>query len=148
MKQAKSVLFACNRNSIRSPMAAAIVRQRFEGNIKVESCGLEIDELNPFAFGVCEEVGLNLIPHFAKTIEQVDVGNFDLVVALSQDAAGNLRSIMLDSSRDLSDMEFWAVSDPSVVEGSRQQIVAAFRACREELERLIKIRFAYAAPKY
>ena len=148
MKQPKSVLFVCAKNSIRSPIAAAIVRQKLEGAIRAESCGIEKDELNPFAFGVCEEVGLNLIPHFPKTIDDVEVGMFDLIIALSPESAGQVRSRVMDFSDHKPDIEFWMVVDPSTEEGTRQQILAAFRHCRDDLEKRIRSRFAYAVPKY
>ncbi|TAH36519.1 MAG: low molecular weight phosphatase family protein [Alphaproteobacteria bacterium] len=148
MAQPKSVLFACNKNSIRSPIAAALVRQKLEGNVQADACGIEKDELNPFAFGVCEEVGLNLIPHFAKTFEDVDVSQYDLVIALSQEAAGMARAKIAELSNHRPELEFWFVEDPSREEGTRQQIMMAFRACRDDLEKRIKSRFFYALPKY
>ncbi len=148
MSQPKSVLFACNKNSIRSPMAAAIVRQKLEGNLIVDACGIEKDELNPFAFGVCEEVGLNLIPHFPKTFDDVDICDFDLVIALSQEAAGAARSKISELTGKKPLLEFWFIDDPSQGEGTRQQIMTSFRACRDDLQGRIKSRFAYALPKY
>lgn len=148
MKQHKKVLFTCNKNSIRSPMAAAIVRQKLEGNIDVDTCGIEIDELNPFAFGVCEEVGLNLIPHDAKTFDDVLLSNFDLVVALTQESASEARSRISQLDNNKPDLEFWFINDPSLEQGTRQQILLAFRSCRDELEKRIKSRFPYAIPKY
>lgn len=147
MKQPKSVLFACSKNSIRSPIAAAIVRQKLEGKIKVDACGVIKDELNPFAFGVCEEVGLNLIPHFPKTFDDVNVQDFDLVVALSQDAAAEARARIAFIDGKKPDLEFWNIADPSQEDGTRQQVLLSFRACRDDLERAIKGRFAYALPK-
>lgn len=144
--QPRSVLFVCNSHSVRSPIAAALVRQKLEGKIKVDSCGIQAGELNPFAFGVCEEVGLNLMPHFPKNLRDVDVSQFDLVVALSPESAGEVRSQCADAGVKAPEMEFWFTPDPALEEGSRGQIMLAFRHCRDELEKQIKTRFAYALP--
>jgi hypothetical protein len=47
----RAVLFACNWNTVRSPMAAALLRQMGGGRIRVDSCGLQAGEsVDPFAF--------------------------------------------------------------------------------------------------
>ena len=38
-------------------------------------------------------------------------------------------------------IEYWPTLDPSAVEGSRDQRLAAYRAVRDELERRIQMRF-------
>ncbi len=146
MIKPKSVVFVCNKNSVFSPIAAALVRQKLEGKIEAVNCGLEKEELNPFAFGVCEEVGLSLILHTIKTIEDIDLKSFDLVVALSPEAAGFVRSVISGQGKPAPDIEFWHIADPSLEEGTRQQILLNFRQCRDDLEKRIKARFSYALP--
>ena len=144
--QPKSVLFVCRNQAVCSPIAAAIVRQKLEGNIAVDCCGIVADELNPFAFGVCEEVGLNLMPHFPKLLRDIDVSKFDVIIALSPEAAGEARAKAAEISHNPPMVEFLFTPDPAQEEGSRAQIMLAFRHCRDSLEKWIKNRFDYALP--
>jgi protein-tyrosine-phosphatase len=142
-----SILFVCDDNSIFSPLAAAMVRQNLEGKIKTDSCGLITDELNPFAFGIAEEVGLSLIPYFPKTLTQVDVRPYSLCVAFSAQAAAQARAQYLDAGLNPV-IEFWPLPNPSAVQGSRKEVLAAFRACRDALKQRIQARFPDLWPKY
>jgi hypothetical protein len=40
------------------------------------------------------------------------------------------------------DVEYWPVMDPTIVEGSREQRLDAYRAARDEIMRRIKARFS------
>ena len=44
-----AVLFACSRNAVRSPMAAAILRHLAGRRIYVESAGVRAGDTDPFA---------------------------------------------------------------------------------------------------
>ena len=56
----KAVLFACNMNAVRSPMAEAILSYLAGRRIYVESAGVRAGELDPFAITVMEEIGIDL----------------------------------------------------------------------------------------
>ena len=52
----QSVLFACGLNSVRSPMAASLLRQMFPQALYVRSAGVRKSEVDPFAaHGLLEE---------------------------------------------------------------------------------------------
>ncbi len=55
-----AVLFACSRNSVRSPMAAAILKYLAGNRIYVESAGVRAGETDPFAIAVMEELGIDM----------------------------------------------------------------------------------------
>jgi protein-tyrosine-phosphatase len=46
------VLFACDLNSVRSPMAASLLQRMFSRSLHVRSAGVEKGELDPFAVAV------------------------------------------------------------------------------------------------
>ena len=62
-----AVLFACSRNAVRSPMAAAILKHLAGRRIYVESAGVRPGEPDPFAIAVMEEMGIDMQPAFAYT---------------------------------------------------------------------------------
>ena len=59
-----AVLFACNFNRVRSPMAAALMRLIHGDRVFVDSCGLKEGEgIDPFVVAVMDEVGADLSHH-------------------------------------------------------------------------------------
>lgn len=147
MNTPRSVLFVCNDNAVFSPLAKAIVRQYGEGKIAVAACGLVTDELNPFAFGIAEEVGLSLIPHTPQLLNAIDPRDYELAVVFTPDAAGAVRALYLDHGLTPR-IEFWGMANPAETEGGRRELVTAFRHCRDQIKEKIQTRFAAVLPKY
>lgn len=131
-----SVLFVCNLNRVRSPMAATLMRLR-SPDAHVDSCGLEpAESIDPFVAGVLYELGLDVMDYEPKALESVDVSTFDLVVALTPEA--HERAMQLCGPGRV---EYWPTSDPTRVDGARDQRVEAYRQTRSELERRLAERF-------
>ncbi len=85
----QAVLFACGFNSVRSPMAAGLLRQMLGRAIYVASAGVRKEELDPFAVAALEEVGIDISKHRPMTFEELDDWeglNVDLIVSLSPEA--------------------------------------------------------------
>ncbi|PCI31664.1 MAG: low molecular weight phosphatase family protein [Alphaproteobacteria bacterium] len=135
-----SVLFMCNFNAIRSPMAEALTKFYCGHQIFTDSVGIraEDDHANPFAIAVLEEVGLDISPHTPKKFEDLMDNSFDLVVTLSPEAQHKA----IDLTRTLDcQIEYWPTLDPTAVSGNRENIIAAFRQTRDMLTERIKRRF-------
>ncbi len=133
-----AVLFACTLNSVRSPMAAAIMRHLFGKFVYVEAAGVRAGELDPFAVEAMEEVGIEIGGYKPKRFEDLEDGSFDLVVTLSPEAQHKAVELTRTSAVDL---EYWPTLDPTVIEGTREQRIDAYRGVRDELMRRIKARF-------
>ena len=140
----QAVLFACGLNAVRSPMAAAVLKQMLGGSLYVGSAGVRRGELDPFAGAVMEEIGIDINDHRPITFEELEdlEGlNFDLIVTLSPEAHHKA----LELTRVLAvEVEYWPTADPRVVEGSREQRLDAYRAVRDQL--IEKIRERFVAP--
>src|ERR1700677_583563 len=140
--QPLAVLFACSFNAIRSPMAAAMLRQMLGSSIYVGSAGVRKGEPDPFAVAVMAEIGLDISRHKPLTFEELDdlEGlNFDLILTLAPEAHHRALEITRTSAVDV---EYWPTPDPSIVEGSREQRPEAYRAARDQLLAHINERFA------
>lgn len=133
-----SVLFACTYNAIRSPMAEALLKRYHGKRIFVDSVGVRDGEIDPFVVTVMNEVGIDLSRHRAKTFEDLDDTSFDLVVSLSPEAQ---HSAVEMTRTTACDVEFWRTFDPTVLEGSRDVMLDAFRSVRDWLDRRIRDRF-------
>jgi len=139
--QPQSVLFACGLNSVRSPMAAALLRHAARGALYVSSAGVRKDELDPFAVSIMSELGLDISEHRPVTFEELEDWeglNFDVIITLSPEAHHRA----LELTRTLaSDVEYWPTPDPTAIEGSREQRLEAYRDVRDLLRRRIAERF-------
>lgn len=133
-----SVLFACSMNAIRSPMAEALMKYLHGRRVFVQSAGVHVGELDPLAVEVLDEVGVDMSRHRPRRFEQLDDDFFDLVVSLSPEAHHQAVLLTHDHACDL---EFWHMPDPSLVEGSRDQRLAAYRSLRDDLLRRLRARF-------
>jgi len=133
-----AVLFACTENTVRSPMAEAILKYLHGRHIYVDSVGVRKGELDGFAVAVMDEIGIDISHHHPKTFEDLEDTSFDLVTSLSPEAQHKA----VEMTRVVAcDVEFWNTFDPSVIEGSREVRLEAYRQVRDELMRHIKKRF-------
>ena len=133
-----SVLFACSENAVRSPMAEAIFKHLFGKRMYVDSAGLRAGALDPMAVEVLQEIGVDASRHKPKTFDQLEDGFYDLIVTLSPEAQH--RAVELTRTMAC-DVEFWNTFDPTIVEGTRDQRLDAFRQVRDTLFKRIKQRF-------
>jgi protein-tyrosine-phosphatase len=133
-----SVLFACTFNAIRSPMAAALMKHLHGRHIYVDSVGVRAAEIDPFAVAVMDEIGIDIAKHQAKTFDELEDTSFDLVVSLSPEAQHSA----VELTRTMAcDVEFWPTHDPTAVEGSREEMLDAYRVVRDHLRQRILARF-------
>lgn len=139
-----AILFACNLNAVRSPMAAALMRHLYGRWVFVESIGVRQGELDPFAVAVMDEIGIDISQHSPRPFEELMDTSFDIIVTLTPQA--HHKALDMTSSFAV-DVEHWPTFDPTATSGSREQIMDAYRQVRDDLERQIKQRFvARTAP--
>lgn len=132
-----SVLFLCNHNIIRSPMAEALTRKHYGNRIYVASAGVRTGQPDPFVGAVMEEMGINLKDRAPQDLKDLEEGYFDLTVTLSPTA----HHVALEMSHvDSTLVEYWPSADPTVVQGSREQVLNAYRDVRDRLLERIHLR--------
>lgn len=138
-----AVLFACNLNAVRSPMAAALMRYLYGKFVYVDSVGVRGGEIDPMAVEVMNELGIDLSKHVAKTFDDLEDTSFDLVISLTPPAHHKA----VDLVRTMAiEAEYWPTPDPTLVEGSRDQRLFAYRALRDDLLKKLKDRFDAKPP--
>lgn len=133
-----SVLFACTLNAIRSPMAEGYMKFLHGTRVYVDSVGVRPAEVDGFAIAAMEEIGIDISKHRAKSFEQLEDSTYDVVVSLSPEAQH--KAVELTRTMAI-EVEFWNTLDPSVVEGSREVRLEAYRQVRDQLIARIKERF-------
>jgi protein-tyrosine-phosphatase len=133
-----SVLFCCTQNALRSPMAEGILKMLHGKQVFVDSVGLRAGELDPFAVAVMDEIGIDIARHRPKTFDNLEDTSFDLIISMSPEAHHKA----LEMTRTMAcEVEFWNTFDPSLIEGSRDVRLDAYREVRDQLMRRIRQRF-------
>ena len=132
VKEKEKVLVICVHNSARSQMGEEYIR-KYGGDIfDVESAGLEPGTLNPLVVDVLKEEGIDITGK--KTQSAFDLykaGNtYDYVITVCSKEAQERCPIYPGTKKRL----HWPFSDPSSLEGSREEQLERTREIREEIK--------------
>jgi protein-tyrosine-phosphatase len=136
----RAVLFACTRNTVRSPIAEGLGRHFFGKWVYFASAGVKRGERDGFVVAVMDEIGIDLSKHRPHSFEDLEEGYFDLIVTLSPEAHHKA----LEFTRtQATEVIYWPTLDPTAVEGSRERILDAYRNVRDGLFDRIKKMLGY-----
>ncbi|MBO22366.1 MAG: low molecular weight phosphatase family protein [Rhodospirillaceae bacterium] len=135
-----SVLFACDRNSIRSAMAEAIMKHLVGHRVYVDSAGVRLHDVaaDPLAIAVMREIGLNISGHRTKTFEDLADSSIDLIITFTPQAQHRA----VEFTRTIPcEVEYWPIMHPGDVGGSREVRLEGYRGVRDAIFERIKARF-------
>jgi len=140
----QSVLFCCDHNAVRSPMAEGIMKKFYGTGTYVQSVGVMNDmEIDGFSIAVCQEMNVELSRHRSRSFDEMeewgdDLGSFDLVIALSP--ASQRRALELTRFYHL-DVEYWPILDPTGLGETRDAKLASYRQARDQIKERLIARF-------
>jgi protein-tyrosine-phosphatase len=140
----QSVLFCCDHNAVRSPMAEGIMKKFYGTGTYVQSVGVHNDmEIDGFSIAVCQEMDVELSRHRSRSFDEMeqwgdDLSSFDLVIALSP--ASQRRALELTRYYHL-DVEYWPILDPTGLGETREAKLDQYRKARDQIVARIKDRF-------
>ncbi|MEQ9040406.1 MAG: low molecular weight phosphatase family protein [Silicimonas sp.] len=140
----QSVLFCCDHNAVRSPMAEGMMKKYYGTETYVQSAGVKGDmEIDGFSVAVCKELGIELSRHRSRSFDEMqdwgdDLSGFDLVVALSP--AAQRRALDLTRFFHL-DVEYWPILDPTGLGDGREQKLDSYRQARDQIRKRLLDRF-------
>ncbi len=125
----RQVLFLCTGNSCRSQMAEAIVNHHLAADWHAVSAGTEpAGYVHPKALTVLAEIGIHLENPRSKNATEFRQVPFDLVVTVCDDAAENC-PVWLGQGRRV----HHAFPDPARATGTEDEVLAVFRAVRDDI---------------
>ena len=145
----QSVLFCCDHNAVRSPMARGDHEQNYGTRIYVQSAGVKSDlEIDGFAIAVCAE------------IESGSTGTACGASATWRNGAtGSAPTTSSSPSRPRReragarihrwhaiDVEYWPTFDPTGLGETREAKLRAFRQTRDQIATRIRARFGPPDP--
>ncbi|MEN8891545.1 low molecular weight phosphatase family protein [Planktotalea arctica] len=132
----QSVLFCCDHNAVRSPMAEGIMKKFYGTQTYVQSVGVYNDlEIDGFSIAVCAEMGVELHRHRSRSFDEMeefgdDLSSFDLIIALSP--ASQHRALELTRVFHL-EVEYWPIIDPTGLGETREAKLHAYRQSRDQI---------------
>ena len=132
----QSILFCCDHNAVRSPMAEGIMKKLFGTGTYVQSVGVINDlEIDGFSIAVCDEIGVELSRHRSRSFDEMerwgdDLSSFDLIVALSP--ASQRRALELTRLFHLT-VEYWPILDPTGIGETREMKLVSYRQTRDQI---------------
>ena len=131
-----SVLFCCDHNAIRSPIAEGLAKLYYGKKIFIQSAGILNDfEIDGFAISVCEEIGIKLAKHQPRSFLDMDewgdrIDSFDLVVALSETSK---RKVIEATKSYAVRVIYWPIFDPTVTVNRWEEKIANYRKTRDQI---------------
>ena len=132
----QSVLFCCDHNAVRSPMAEGIMKKLYGTECYIQSVGVKNDlEIDGFAIAVCQEIDVELSRHQSRSFDEMedwgdDLSSFDLVLALSP--ASQRRALELTRFYHL-EVEYWPIIDPTGLGNNREAQLVNYRQARDQI---------------
>ena len=137
----QSILFCCDHNAVRSPMAEGIMKKLFGTGTYVQSVGVINDlEIDGFSIAVCEEIEVELSRHRARSFDEMEqwgdnLSSFDLIVALSP--ASQRKALELTRFFHLT-VEYWQILDPTGIGETRETKLVSYRQTRDQILNKLK----------
>ena len=143
-KSLQSVLFCCDYNSVRSPMAEGIFKKLIGRRVFVQSAGIYNNpEINGFSIRVCQEIDVELKRHQVKSLDELErqggfVGTFDVAIALTPLSLKKISEYGRFSSLEI---EFWEIEEPINSDSGIEYTLNSYRKTRDFIFRKVEKRF-------
>jgi arsenate reductase len=122
------VLILCTGNSARSQMAEGLLREMAGDRVEVASAGVAPTHVRPEAIAAMKEIGIDILKHRSKSIDELITQTFDYVITVCDNANQHCPTFPGACRRI-----HWSIEDPAAVEGDDQTRLEAFRRARNEL---------------
>jgi protein-tyrosine-phosphatase len=138
--RAGSVLFCCDHNAVRSPVAEGLMKKLHGRGIFIQSAGVHHDmEIDPFMVEVAREIEVDISRHRAKSFDEMeqwgdDIGSYDVIIALSP--ASQRRALEYTRHNSV-EVVYWPTLDPTGIGETRDQKLAAYRQTRDQILKAI-----------
>lgn len=124
-----NILFLCTGNSCRSQIAEGWARHIGGDAVVVQSAGIEAHGKNPRAIEVMQEIGIDISGQESTIVNDGMLQDADVVVTVCGHADEQCPVLPPGITK-----LHWPLTDPAKATGTEEQIMAEFRATREEIE--------------
>ncbi len=125
-----NVLFLCTGNSCRSQMAGGWAKHLGTGIVEAASAGIEAHGKNPRAIRVMAEAGVDISGQESTRVTDEMIRRADIVVTVCGHADEHC-PVLPPGARKM----HWPLNDPAKATGTEEEIMAVFRATRDDIRR-------------
>ena len=129
MKQ--KVLFLCTHNSVRSQIAEGFLKVFYKNKYETYSAGIQPTSVDPYAFEVMKEIGIDISDQYSKNIKEFKDIKFDYIVTVCDNAKENCP---FDIGKKMIHKNF---KNPSQFDGNIENILSEYRKIRDEIKKFI-----------
>ncbi len=126
------ILFLCTGNSCRSQMAEGWARVVGGADVEALSAGIEAHGKNPRAIGVMQEAGVDISAQESTRLTDEMLASADYLVTVCGHADEHCPVLPAGMQK-----EHWPLDDPAKAMGTEDEIMAAFRASRDDIRRRV-----------
>lgn len=122
-------LFVCTHNSSRSQMAEGLLRTHYSERFDALSAGTAPSGVHPFAIAAMGELGIDISGHTSQHINDFAGQEMAYVVTICDHAKENCPYFPATRKNF-----HYSFPDPSAVEGTDAEKLAAFRTVRDAIK--------------
>jgi arsenate reductase len=123
-----NILFLCTGNSCRSQIAEGWAKKFAPAGWQVESAGIEAHGKNPRAIAVMAEVGIDISAQESTKLTPEMLERADYLVTVCGHADEHCPVLPAGTRK-----EHWPLNDPAKATGTEEDILAVFRATRDDI---------------
>jgi arsenate reductase len=127
-KRKTRILFLCTGNSCRSQMAEGWANHLGSEWLEATSAGIEAHGKNPRAIAVMREAGVDIARQESTRVTPEMLARADLVVTVCSHADEHCPVLPAGVQK-----KHWPLDDPAKTTGTEDEIMAKFRATRDEI---------------
>ena len=131
-----NLLFLCTGNSCRSQIAEGWAKE-LKGFrrywLQVQSAGIEAHGKNPRAIAVMQEVGIDISKQESTKVTDAMLAEADYLVTVCGHADEHCPVVPKGTQK-----EHWPLDDPAKAAGTEEEIMAVFRASRDDIRQRVE----------
>ncbi|MEZ5541111.1 MAG: arsenate reductase (thioredoxin) [Pseudomonadota bacterium] len=128
-----NILFLCTGNSCRSQMAEGWARHFGGDRHTIQSAGIEAHGKNPRAIEVMREAGIDISAQESTVVTAAMLAAADILVTVCGHADEHCPAVPAGVRRI-----HWPLNDPARASGSDAEVMAVFRASRDEIRQRVE----------
>ena len=127
------LLFLCTGNSCRSQIAEGWAKRLGGADFEVQSAGIEAHGKNPRAIAVMAEAGVDISGQESTKLTDDMLAWADYMVTVCGHADEHCPALPPSVRK-----EHWPLNDPAKATGSEEEVMAVFRATRDDIRQRVQ----------
>jgi len=128
------ILYICTHNRCRSILSEAITNHYGQGKLLAKSAGSQpVGEVHPLSIKYLAEAGIPTENLSSQSWNEFEAFEADIVVTVCDSAAKESCPLWFGDSLQI----HWGLKDPSKLDGSEEEVAAAFRHTINEIRQRV-----------